>query len=98
MSRPVRLELPLADDHVMNRGLAYQAVCTDHADRERFLELLGECHEMWGVQGSQGNLSRVMRHLDGLYTQSLKKEARLLGDIRRSKHFSQHEPRADVTL
>lgn len=85
MSRPLRIEFPLAYYHVMNRGLAYQEVFTDQSDRERFLDLLGECHEMWGVQviayclmGNhyhlllqtlQGNLSRVMRHLDGLYTQ-----------------------------
>ena len=49
------------------------------------MTLLGECHEMWGIrvlayclmdnhyhlliQTPQGNLSRVMRHLDGIYTQ-----------------------------
>jgi hypothetical protein len=47
----------------MNRGLAYQEVFPDHADRERFLELLGECHETWGVQGPQDNRTRVRRPL-----------------------------------
>jgi len=33
MSRPFHIEFPLADYHVMNRGLAYQAVFTDRPDR-----------------------------------------------------------------
>jgi len=77
----------------MNRGLAYQEVFPDHADRERFLELLGECHEMWGAQGPQDNRARL-----GVSTQRLIKEARWLGDMCRSKHFSTHEPRAALIL
>lgn len=25
-------------------------MCTEHSDREMFLDLVGECHEMWGIQ------------------------------------------------
>ena len=51
LSRPLRIECPLAYDHIMNRGLAYQPVCSDHADRRMFLDLIEECHEMWGDAG-----------------------------------------------
>lgn len=85
MSRPLRIEYPGAYYHVMNRGLAYQDAFTNRSDRELFLNILSDCHEMWGVrvlaycllsnhyhlliQTPQANMSRVMRHLDGVYTQ-----------------------------
>jgi len=85
MARPLRIEFPGAYYHIMNRGLARQRIFADRVDRLRFLQLLGDCHEMWGIrilaycllenhyhlllQTAEGNLSRVMRHLDGVYTQ-----------------------------
>jgi len=85
MSRPLRIEFPGAYYHLMNRGLAHQAVFTNASDRNGFLELLADCHQMWGIrviayclmdnhyhlliQTPEPNLSRVMRHLDGVYTQ-----------------------------
>ncbi len=50
MSRPLRIEFPLAYYHVMNRGLAYQDTFTDPSDYESLLNLLAECQEMWGIQ------------------------------------------------
>lgn len=50
MSRPLRIEFPLAYYHIMNRGLASQQVFTEHSDRERVLDRVGECHERWGMQ------------------------------------------------
>lgn len=85
MSRPLRIEFPGATYHVMNRGLAAQPLFTTAADRLTFLEGLGEVHARWGlrifayclmrthyhlcVQTPQVPLSRVMRHIDGVYTQ-----------------------------
>ncbi len=85
MARPLRIEFQGAYYHVMNRGLAPQVVFYDRADRAVFLELLADCHEMWGIrvlayclldnhyhlllQTPEANLARVMRHLDGMYTQ-----------------------------
>lgn len=85
MSRPLRIEYPFAYYHVMNRGLSYQDIFQKDSDREMFIQLLGNCHEMWGVriiayclmnnhyhlfiQTPEPNLSRIMRHLDGVYTQ-----------------------------
>jgi putative transposase len=85
MVRPLRIEFPGAYYHIMNRGLARQGVFADRVDRLAFIQLLADCHEMWGIrvlaycllpnhyhlllQTPEGNLSRVMRHLDGVYTQ-----------------------------
>lgn len=85
MARPLRIEFPGAYYHVMNRGLARQAIFTDRTDRQTFLDLLADCHDMWGLrvlayclldnhyhlllQTPEANLARVMRHLDGVYTQ-----------------------------
>jgi putative transposase len=85
MARPLRIAFPGAYYHVMNRGLARQPIFADRTDRAMFLRLLVECCEMWGVrilayclldnhyhlllETPQPNLSRVMRHLDGVYTQ-----------------------------
>ena len=85
MSRPLRIEYPGAYYHVMNRGRGRQQIFRHREDYQRFLKLLGETHRMWGVrvhaycllpnhyhlllETPQGNLSRALRHIDGLYTQ-----------------------------
>jgi putative transposase len=86
MARPLRIEYSGAYYHVMNRGLGRTRIFLKDRDRYRFLDLLGEITRLWKVsvyayclmdnhyhlllQTPQGNLSRVMRHLDGVYTQS----------------------------
>jgi len=85
MARPLRIQYPGAVYHVMNRGGSRQKVFLDKQDYEAFLKTVGEIHDRWGVElfayclmgnhyhvclrTPEGNLSRVMRHLDGLYTQ-----------------------------
>lgn len=85
MSRPLRIEFPAAVYHVMNRGSARQPTFLEKKDYEEFLKTLADTHGLWGVEvfayclmgnhyhvclrTPEGNLSRVMRHLDGLYTQ-----------------------------
>ncbi len=102
MARPLRIQFPHAYYHIMNRGLAHQAVFTDRADRQIFLQLLAECHEMWGIrviayclldnhyhlliQTPQANLSRVMRHLDGLYTQRYNRRHERDGPLFRGRY------------
>ena len=62
-----------------------QKIFLEKEDYETFVKTIGEIHERWGVEflayclmgnhyhiclrTPEGNLSRVMRHLDGLYTQ-----------------------------
>ncbi len=78
MARPLRLEYPGAVYHVMNRGLARQAIFRALTDYEMFLQALHETHTLWGVEvlaycllpnhyhlcvrTPAGNLGRVMRH------------------------------------
>jgi len=102
MARPLRIQFPHAFYHIMNRGLARQAVFTDRADRAMFIALLVDCHEMWGIrviaycllgthyhlliQTPQANLSRVMRHLDGLYTQRYNRRHERDGPLFRGRY------------
>jgi putative transposase len=85
MARPLRIQYPGAIYHVMNRGGSRQKVFLEKQDFGAFLKTVREIHDRWGVElfayclmgnhyhvclrTPEGNLSRVMRHLDGLYTQ-----------------------------
>lgn len=85
MSRPLRIEYDGAWYHVTNRGRARQTIFPGRASYEAFLETLAEAvhrfrvgihayclmpdHYHLLVQTPLGNLSRAMRHIDGLYTQ-----------------------------
>src|SRR4029453_218318 len=85
MSRPLRIQFPQAVYHVMNRGAARQSMFVEDADYQAFLDTLTEAHRLWGIEvfgyslmanhyhlclrTPKGNLSRVMRHVDGIYTQ-----------------------------
>ena len=102
MSRPLRIEYPFAYYHVMNRGMSYQKIFKERLDYEGFLKLLGECHEMWGarimgyclmdnhyhllLQTPEPNLSRVMRHVDGIYTQRYNRKYRRDGPLFRGRY------------
>ena len=84
MTRPLRIEYPGAYYHVMNRGLSHGKVFVQDRDREQFFALVGELSRLWGLkvhayclmdthyhlllQTPKGELSRAMRHLDGIYT------------------------------
>ena len=85
MSRPLRIEYPGAWYHVMNRGRRSEDIFPGNGDYDRFVELVKESSDMWNVriaayclmpnhyhllvQTPDGNLSRLMRHINGVYTQ-----------------------------
>lgn len=85
MARPLRIEYPGAFYHVLNRGLEKREIFRERKDYEKFLSLCFEVSRKWGVifhsyclmpnhyhlmlETPGGQLSRVMRHLDGVYTQ-----------------------------
>lgn len=85
MARPLRLEFEGAVYHVTSRGNAGVDIFSDNDDREHFLELLGTVVERFGwlchayclmsnhyhllIETPQPNLSRGMKHLNGVYTQ-----------------------------
>jgi len=89
MTRPLRIEYDGAWYHVLNRGLEKRQIFLNDGDQKRFLALLGEISETFGIEihaySLMGNhyhllvhtpkagLSRAMRHLNGVYTQKFNK-------------------------
>ena len=85
MARPLRIEYPGAIYHVTSRGDGREAIYLDDGDREEFLSVfedvirrmnwkcsaycLMENHYHLLVETPDGNLSRGMRQLNGVYTQ-----------------------------
>ncbi len=85
MARPLRIEFEGAVYHVTSRGNAGQKIFLDDADRQVFLEVLSSvverfnwlCHAycLMGnhyhlvIETPEGNLSRGMRQLNGVFTQ-----------------------------
>jgi len=85
MSRPLRIEYPGAWYHVMNRGRRREKIFLDSNDYQTFISLLQETDERWNIKIAAyclmsnhyhllvhtpvGNLSRCMRHINGIYTQ-----------------------------
>lgn len=85
MPRPLRLEFEDAFYHVMSRGRGRQAIFHGHEYYHAFLDCLAQAHERFGAEvhayclmGNHyhlliktpfANLSRVMRQINGVYTQ-----------------------------
>jgi len=102
MARPLRIEYPGAWYHAMNRGAQRQAIYADDTDREKFVELLGELGERFGlevhawclmgnhyhvmVRTAEVGLSRAMRHLNGVYTQYFNRRHRRDGPLFRGRY------------
>ena len=92
MPRPQRIEYENALYHVMNRGRARQTIFHDEHYYQAFLDTLEEVHGRFGciihayclmgnhyhllVETPNANLSRIMRHIDGVYTLRYKKRKR----------------------
>lgn len=86
MTRPVRIEFEGGLYHVTSRGDRQESIYEDDGDRERFLAILGDvvatynwvCHGYClmtnhyhlVIETPDGNLSRGMRQLNGVYTQA----------------------------
>jgi REP-associated tyrosine transposase len=102
MSRPLRIQYPGAVYHVMNRGGARQRTFLIPQDYRAFLQVLEEANERWGAEilaycllpnhyhlclrTPRGNLSRIMRHVDGLYTQRFNRAYRRDGPLFRGRY------------
>jgi len=84
MARPLRIEFPGAFYHVTARGNEQKDVFKSQKDREKFLAYLATASERYGavihayclmsnhyhlfVETPDGNLSQIMRHINGAYT------------------------------
>jgi putative transposase len=85
MPRPQRIQYDNAFYHVMNRGRARQTIFHDERYYQAFLDTLAEAHQRFHgiihaycllgthyhllLQTPLANLGRLMRHINGLYTQ-----------------------------
>lgn len=85
MPRPLRLEYEGAYYHVMNRGRQRQTIFHDACYFQAFLDTLSETHQRFNavfhayclmgnhyhllIETPEANLGRIMRHINGVYTQ-----------------------------
>lgn len=97
MARPVRLEFPGAIYHVFTRGIAREKIFLDTRDRQRFLSALAKAVERFNIllhayclldnhyhlliETPEGNLSRAVRHINGVYAQGFNRRHDRTGPV-----------------
>ena len=102
MSRPLRIEYPGAFYHVMNRSIRGHAAFLTDNDYKGYLTLLEDAWRRWDIrafsyclmethyhlalQTPHGNLQRVMRHIDGVYTQRFNRAHKRDGPLFRGRY------------
>ncbi|MBI4223610.1 MAG: transposase [Deltaproteobacteria bacterium] len=104
MARPLRIQYPNAVYHVMNRGLARRPVFFSEKDYLAFFRILQEAWERWQfkiyayclmgnhyhlcIQTPEAKISRIMRHINGVYTQYFNRLHRRDGPLFRGRYKS----------
>jgi REP element-mobilizing transposase RayT len=102
MSRPLRIQYPNAWYHVMNRGRRGDTIFNAKEDYRRFIDILLEAIELFSLRVSayclmtnhyhlvaqtpDANLSRCMRHINGVYTQRFNAAHGLDGPLFRGRY------------
>jgi REP element-mobilizing transposase RayT len=97
MSRPLRIEFPGAVYHVTSRGDRREPIYRDDADRLAHLDVLAQAMDRFDAQmlayclmgnhfhlvlhTRSANLSRLMRHVNGVYTQRFNRRHGLAGHL-----------------
>ena len=97
MARPLRIEFENAFYHVLNRGLEKREIFKDEKDYEAFLKILETLHQRFHfkihafclmpnhyhfyLQTPQPNLSKIMRGLNGVYTQNFNRRYKRAGPL-----------------
>ena len=97
MARPLRIEYPDAWYHVLNRGRRREEIFFSDNDYELFFKILGECAKLFHIEihayslipnhyhllihTPLGNLSRSIRHLNGVYAQKINKKYKQEGSL-----------------
>ncbi|MCX7199817.1 MAG: transposase [Proteobacteria bacterium] len=97
MSRPLRLEFPGALYHITCRGDRREAIYLDDADRTAHLQVLADALDRFDAQAlayclmgnhyhvvlqtHRANLSRLMRHVNGVYSQRFNRQHGLVGHL-----------------
>lgn len=104
MTRPIRLEFSGALYHVTSRGDHSEAIFVDEQDRHAWLEILARVcsrfnflvhafcqmgnHYHMLVETIDGNLSRGMRQLNGVYAQHFNRRHRLVGHLFQGRYHA----------
>ena len=102
MSRPLRIQYPGAWYHVMNRGRRGERIFEDKTDYKAFIEVIKESAEIWTltiaayclmpnhyhllIQTPDANISRAMRHINGVYTQRFNRRHSCDGQLLRGRY------------
>ncbi|MGG7056544.1 REP-associated tyrosine transposase [Nitrosomonas sp. ANs5] len=102
MARPLRIEFPGGLYHVTSRGDRREEIYLDDADRVNWLTLFGQvckrfnwvCHAYClmddhyhiVVETLEGNLSRGMRQLNGVYTQTFNRAHNRVGHVYQGRY------------
>lgn len=97
MARPLRIEFPGAVYHVTSRGNRREPIFADDTDRATLLQTVGDAAERFDaslpayclmgnhyhfvLHTRQANLSRLMRHVNGVYTQSFNRRHGKVGHL-----------------
>lgn len=97
MARPLRLEFAGALYHVTSRGDGREVIFLDDSDRQVFLDVLAEVvgdfnwavhayclmgnHYHLLIETPDGNLSKGMRQLNGMYTQRFNRKRQRVGHV-----------------
>jgi REP element-mobilizing transposase RayT len=97
MSRPLRIEFAGALYHITARGDRQEAIYLNETDHDIWLKLLGNVCERYNwvchtycqmtnhyhlvIETPEGNLSKGMRQLNGVYTQTFNRRHRRVGHV-----------------
>lgn len=97
MARPLRIEFPGAVYHVTARGDRREPIFVDDEDRRALLETVAQAlsrfdaevlsyclmgnHYHFVLHTRQGNLSLLMRHINGVYTQTFNRRHSKVGHL-----------------
>lgn len=97
MARPLRIEYAGALYHVTSRGNAQEAIYREDKDRRDYYSVVAEVCERFNwvihayclmdnhyhllVETPEGNLSKGMRHLNGVYTQRFNQNHARVGHV-----------------
>jgi len=102
MPRPARIQYKNAFYHVMNRGKGRQTIFHDENYYEAFLDTLKESHDRFDavihcyclmsnhyhllIETPRANLDRIMRHINGIYTQRYNRLKKTDGPLFRGRY------------
>jgi putative transposase len=102
MARPLRLEFPGAIYHITSRGDRQEAIYEDDIDRQQWLDILSRVCERYNwrvhayclmdnhyhivLETADGNLSKGMRQLNGVYTQYFNRQHNRVGHVYQGRY------------